>query len=121
MKAKEDESRDQKILELYLACYTYEEISKDVGYADKSGVVEPINKLKNGILAESQLPPTSLQYTNLWEFNACDPEYGEKGYPGRMPGQIIENLLWYYTQPFDVVLDPMAGGGTTMDASKSNY
>lgn len=66
-------------------------------------------------------PPASLQYTNLWEFTSCDPEFGEKNYPGRMPGQIIENLLWYYTKPFDVVLDPMAGGGTTVDVCKKMF
>ena len=24
-----------------------------------------------------------------------------------MPGQAVENLLWYYTKPFDLVVDPM--------------
>jgi len=121
MKAKEDESRDQKILELYLACRTQEEIAKEVGLTQPRIKQITDEFINSGNPAEIYNAPTSLQYTNLWEFNSCDPEYGEKGYPGRMPGQIIENLLWYYTQPFDVVLDPMAGGGTTMDASKSNY
>jgi DNA modification methylase len=42
-------------------------------------------------------------------------------YPGRIPGQIIENLLYYYTEPFDLVVDPMAGGGTTIDVCKAMY
>lgn len=68
-----------------------------------------------------QRPPDSLQYTNLWMFTTCDPEFGEKKYPGRMPGQIIENLVWYYTKPFDVVYDPMAGSGTTLDVCRKMY
>ncbi|GFO95869.1 hypothetical protein ig2599ANME_0050 [groundwater metagenome] len=120
IKAKEDESRDQKILELYLACWTQDEIAKEVGM-DFTSISKFITNLKNGKLAEIQVPPASLQHTNLWEFSSCDPEYGEKNYPGRMPGQVIENLLWYYTNPFDVVLDPMAGSGTTVDVCKKMY
>ena len=67
-----------------------------------------------------QQPPESLCHTTIWNFAQCDPSYGAK-YPGRMPGQVVENLLWYYTEPFDIVLDPMAGGGTTLDVCKSMY
>ncbi|GAJ17244.1 unnamed protein product, partial [marine sediment metagenome] len=35
---------------------------------------------------------------------------------GRIPGQIVLNALYYYSQPSDLVVDPMAGGGTTNDA-----
>jgi DNA modification methylase len=40
---------------------------------------------------------------------------------GAIPGQIIENILYYYTEPFDKVVDPMAGGGTTVDVCKAMY
>jgi len=36
-------------------------------------------------------------------------------FEGAIPGQIVENVLYYYTEPFQVVVDPMAGGGTTID------
>ncbi len=29
--------------------------------------------------------------------------------------RIVENLLYAYTEPFDVVVDPFAGGGSTID------
>lgn len=119
IKEKEEEGRNQRILEMYLACWTVQEIADDVGI-DKSNVSREISKLQNGKLAETQQPPEPLQYTNLWSFNNCNPDYGDK-YPGRMPGQIIENLLWYYTEPFDVVIDPMAGSGTTVDVCKKMY
>ena len=54
------------------------------------------------------------QPTNLWLFPHCDPRFG-LDYPGRMPGQAVMNLLWLYTVPGDLVLDPFAGGGTTID------
>ena len=39
--------------------------------------------------------------------------------PGDTPS--VENLLWYYTKPFDVVYDPMAGGGTSLRVCQQMY
>ena len=43
--------------------------------------------------------------------------FGSK-YPGRLPGQNILNLLYYFTEEGDLILDPFAGSGTTIDAVK---
>lgn len=51
---------------------------------------------------------------NVWNFADADDRFG-LDYPGRIPGQSIANLLAYYTELSDLVLDPMAGGGTTVD------
>ena len=37
---------------------------------------------------------------------------------GKFPEYYLENLLYYYTKEFDVVFDPFAGGGTTIDCCK---
>lgn len=37
---------------------------------------------------------------------------------GAFPEWMMSNLLYYYTQPFDLVYDPFAGGGTTIDVCK---
>jgi len=52
---------------------------------------------------------------NVWNFVGCDPRLGED-HPGRIPGQIALNLLYYYTEQGNLVVDPMAGGGSTIDA-----
>lgn len=57
----------------------------------------------------------SLEKFNLWKFTSCDPRFGIE-YDGRIPGQIMLNLLYYYTKQNDLVVDPMAGGGSTIDA-----
>ena len=36
-----------------------------------------------------------------------------------MPPQVVENLLWVYTEPGDIVVDPFAGSGTTIDIAKA--
>jgi len=62
---------------------------------------------------------------NVWNYANCDPRFGEnfgdmrlKDHPGRIPGQAIINLLLWLTNPSDVVVDPMAGGGTTIDVCR---
>lgn len=60
----------------------------------------------------------SLETTTLWDFPTQSYGKTKKGnnkYPGVTPAFIIWNLLQRYTQPGDLVLDPMAGGGTTVD------
>jgi len=49
-----------------------------------------------------------------WEFNDCDNRFGDD-WPGRIPAQLIAHILRYFSQPEDLVLDPMAGGGVTPD------
>lgn len=60
-----------------------------------------------------------LKERNVWSFDAPDPRFGKSGYKGRLPGQIVANALFYYTQPGMSVLDPMAGSGTTGDVIAS--
>lgn len=56
-----------------------------------------------------------LQLYNVWNFAGCDDRMGQD-HAGRIPGQIVLNTLYYYTQPDELIVDPMAGGGTTNDA-----
>jgi hypothetical protein len=56
-----------------------------------------------------------LKERNVWSFDTPDPRFGKSGYKGRLPGQIVANALFYYTQHGAMVLDPMAGSGTTGD------
>src|SRR5207249_7691286 len=53
-----------------------------------------------------------LKEGNVWSLDLPDPRFGKSGYRGRLPGQIVANALFYYTQPGAAVLDPMAGSGT---------
>lgn len=48
----------------------------------------------------------------LWSFGKAD---GEVKHFGNLPTGVIDNLLYYYTKPFDVVFDPFGGSGSTID------
>lgn len=56
-----------------------------------------------------------LKERNVWSFEAADLRFGRSGFKGRLPGQIVANALFYYTEPGAVVVDPFAGSGTLGD------
>ena len=59
-----------------------------------------------------------LESTTLWDFptqNYGDTKKGDSKFQGVTPAFIIYNMVQRYTQPGDLVLDPMCGSGTTID------
>jgi len=67
------------------------------------------------LFGESEYQDTNPRIYNDWNFSKCDSRLGQE-HPGRIPGQIALNVLYYYTDQNDLVVDPMAGGGSTIDA-----
>lgn len=53
-------------------------------------------------------------YSDVWNFRMCDARYGVEN-DDRIPGQIIQNLLFRYTEASDFIIDPTARDGTTLD------
>jgi DNA-binding XRE family transcriptional regulator len=52
---------------------------------------------------------------NVWGFQDRDTRLGVK-MPANIPGQIAMNVICRHTKPNNLVVDPMAGGGSTIDA-----
>ena len=66
-------------------------------------------------------PPLRLQPTTLWDYPSQHYGEGTQGdpkYKGATPSYVIWNLLQRYTQPKDLVIDPCAGSGTTLDVAR---
>lgn len=66
-------------------------------------------------------PPLRLQATTLWDYPSQHYGTGVQGdpnYRGATPSYIIWNLLQRYTQAKDLVVDPCAGSGTTLDVAR---
>lgn len=57
-----------------------------------------------------------IQPYDVWSFPGCHDLMGD-AHPGRIPGELVAHVLYFYTQPGDLVIDPMAGSGTTLDAA----
>ncbi|MFN7065378.1 MAG: DNA methyltransferase [Aquificaceae bacterium] len=76
-------------------------------------------KVGKDLVDRNYRPP--LFPTTLWDFptqSYGDTPKGNNKYPGVTPAFIIYNLLWRYTNIGDLVCDPMAGSGTTIDVCK---
>ena len=52
-----------------------------------------------------------LMSTNHWRFGS--EEKDDNGWDGGISKHVVANLIHYYTDPGDIVIDPMAGSGRT--------
>ncbi|OYT45612.1 DNA methylase [Candidatus Bathyarchaeota archaeon ex4484_40] len=85
-------------------------------------ILEIQRKIKeriNEVDIEEEIP--LIEATTFWDFPrqsyGLTPK-GDNKYPGVTPALIIYNLIWRYTDVGDLVVDPMAGSGTTLDVCK---
>lgn len=107
--------RNNAIFDHWLAGETSTELAKK-SHLDRRLIGRLIEKGTASRLEQLSLIEQSPIY-NVWNYGTCDPRFGQK-YPGQVPGQAVVNLLLWLTKPFDVVVDPMAGGGTTIDVCR---
>jgi adenine-specific DNA-methyltransferase len=66
-------------------------------------------------------PALRLQPTTLWDYPSQhygESVQGDPKYRGATPSYIIWNLLQRYTKKNDLVVDPCAGSGTTLDVAR---
>jgi DNA-binding CsgD family transcriptional regulator len=112
--------RKQKIIDSWLACETNEDIAESLGMS-----VKPV---KNTLSDFSETLPKSLKVLadfsdsdftpplyNVWRFSKLK---NDVAHFGNSEQTIVENLLYLYTEPFDIVVDPFAGGGSTIDVCR---
>jgi len=81
---------------------------------------ERIKKHIKVVDIEDEIP--IIESTTFWDFPRQSYGIFPKGdnkYPGVTPALIIYNMIWRYTDPGDLVVDPMAGSGTTLDVCKA--
>ena len=66
-------------------------------------------------------PPLRIQPTTLWDYPSQhygDEIQGDQNYRGATPSYLIWNLLQRYTKERDLVVDPCAGSGTSLDVAR---
>ena len=117
------DKRDAKIQKMWLACYTLEEIGKvcDCTMQTVANVAEEFSKS----VFENQNGKTHAEITHTVDFevplyNVWKQQTKSEGssHFGNSEVRWLDNLLYLYTKPFDVVVDPFAGGGSTIDLCK---
>jgi len=112
------EERREKIKSMYLRCYTSEEIGKEVGLAERQAR-EEIEGLSAEISGAKKTPKLTFSEdgwappnNSVWAFSK---KTNETSHFGNTEARIVDNLLYLYTQPLDIVIDPFGGGGATLD------
>ena len=108
-------ARDRRIFELWMDCHSMQEIADAVG-VHKDTVSEICRKfpeLENSDKAAAEHatdfdPPLY----NVWKQQ--ERTAGSKHF-GNSEVRWVDNLLYRYTEPFDVVVDPFGGSGSTID------
>ena len=121
---EERESRNKKIKALWLACETqtaiaeacdctHPTVSNEVDHFVKT-VLENQNYKARASHATDFEPPLY----NIWSgrVKTAGPNHF-----GNSESRWLDNLLYLYTEPFDIVVDPFAGGGSTIDVCKKRY
>jgi hypothetical protein len=71
----------------------------------RAELLERINGLVAGIR-----PDFDVKFTNCWKFSR---KLEGAEFDGGIHPDLVANLIYYYTNPGDTILDPMAGGDTT--------
>lgn len=137
------ERRNCKIRDMYLALYSANYIAEKLkmhhssiqevlrtgailrlpakpgDYEDIKDETERLNKIEdvNKALAEHQAEFEPPLY-NVWRRNSKSSALDHFGNTEML---WLDNLLYLYTKSFDVVIDPFAGSGTTLDVCRKRF
>lgn len=121
-RANEKEKRDAEVLELYLQCYTYQEIGEKININ-----ISTVSRVLQNCIDAKMQHPDNLQFYNVWNIKKLGSD--QLKFAGQTPLDIIENIIYYFTeQPqtepklkLSKVVDPMAGSGIVRDACKKLF
>lgn len=119
-RAAQEEQRHAAAYDLWLDCLTQEQIAAELDVTHKTidnwlGNFAQLPEITKAPGATNDQPWGSVQHFDIWTFpHSAD----DSSYFGRMPPQVVENLLWFFTDPGQVVVDPFAGAGTTIKVAK---
>ena len=102
--------RQDRAFQLWLACHTQEQIAEDVRVPQRTVSdwlqdFSGIGHLSKTARLHAEFMDYSPSLYNVWNSEQ----------------NILENLLYAYTEPFDVVVDPFAGGGSTIDVCRARF
>jgi DNA modification methylase len=106
------EDRNRKIVELYLRAWNTQESIADILGVEQKTVSNILSK--NDQMGE--ITKEEIRLYNIW--NTSKQDNATTSHFGSFPLVFMKNLLHYHTEPMDIIFDPFAGGGTTIDACK---
>ena len=110
------QERDRLIVEDYLRAENTQEALAEKYGITKDGISKIIQKYNNCNSAKI------IQNFKPFIYNIWNTQKGnETNHFGSFPKIFMDNLLYFHTNPLDIVFDPFAGAGTTIDSCKDFY
>jgi DNA-binding XRE family transcriptional regulator len=118
------DKRDAKIFDLWMQCHTQEKIAEAAGITQQAaskitdGFTTSVLENQSCKAAASHATNFKAPIYNIWKQQEKTP--GSSHF-GNSEITWLDNLLYLYTDPFDVVVDPFGGGGSTIDLCKKRF
>lgn len=117
------EHRRETIRAMWLACHTQQDIADAVGVTketisqevEESQILEALPKSDKLAALHEDADWTPPLY-DIWNPGKLSDD--QITHFGNTPVEFVDNLLYLYTKPFDIVVDPFAGGGSTINVCK---
>lgn len=115
------EARNRRIFDMWMASYTQEEIAEAVGVHIDT-VNDIYRKMADLPKSEKSMAEHAADFDppiyNIWKQQT---KTEGSSHFGNSEVRWVDNLLYLYTQPFDIVVDPFGGGGSTIDICKKRF
>jgi hypothetical protein len=137
------EKRDAAVFSLWLACHTEEQIAEAVGmprdtvhsvllkYGDFRFSTKPgeLSEIKDEAERWSEIEKrnrAAAEHKSDFEppiYNIWKQQEKTRGVEhfGNSEIRWVDNLLYLYTKPFEIVVDPFAGSGSTIDKCEERF
>ncbi|MBF0116609.1 MAG: hypothetical protein HQM04_16395 [Magnetococcales bacterium] len=118
------DKRDKKIFGMWMACHTQTEIAEAVNTPQQTvtdilkSFTETVPENQTGKILADHAADFDPPLYNVWKRQERTPG---SLHPGNTDVSFVDNLLYLYTKPLDVVVDPFAGGGSTIDVCKKRF
>ncbi len=106
----EKDAAQARAWDLWLDCHDQDEIAAELDIGEAT-----ISRWFQERRSAEMEPPDPHMAFDYWSYGKYD---GDSTYFGKMHPGVVENLLWLFTEPGQVVFDPFVGAGTTIAVAK---
>lgn len=118
------EVRNKRIFEAWMACHTGAEIAATFNLTEEAVrlIIQDMADLpelgKSSEAFANHAVDFETPIYNIWKQQTKSE--GSSHF-GNSEVRFVDNLLYLYTKPFDIVVDPFAGGGSTIDICQKRF
>lgn len=81
--------------------------------------IKKSNLMKKKMEKLKKLLDQDIILSTVWDIGKRENYAGDPSFHGNAPTQVVEQCILRLTKPKDIILDPMAGSGTTIDVCKT--